>query len=90
MSEKVMKETKVAKEYEQNTTVRAKKLAQGFAEIKSEFKKISWTSRDELITYTKIVVMGTFLMGALVFFTDVTIRAVLHWLDAILRAVTGI
>ncbi len=36
-------------------------------DIKSEFSKITWTSKQELTVYTKIVVGATFIFGMLVY-----------------------
>ena len=37
-------------------------------DIKAEFKKVSWTSREELQVYTKVVVGATFVFGMSVYF----------------------
>ena len=58
-------------------------------EIKSEFNKISWTSRDELRTYTKIVVGATFAFGLGVYFMDIFIQASLNTLNYALRIISG-
>ncbi len=58
-------------------------------EIKSEFKKVSWTSKEELNTYTKIVVAATFLFGLGVYFMDVIIQTGLSTLNIALRFIAG-
>lgn len=65
------------------------RLAEYIAEVKSEFFKITWTSKDELIVYTQIVVIATFLMGIAVFFTDVIIRSALALLGNIVHFIFG-
>jgi len=60
-----------------------------FGDIKSEFKKISWTSRDELRVYTKIVVGATFAFGMLVYIADLFIQRCLLGLDGFFRLITG-
>lgn len=57
-------------------------------DIKSEFNKISWTSKQELNVYTKIVVGATFIFGMLVYATDLVIQRSLITLDAIFRLIS--
>ncbi|MCB1111206.1 MAG: preprotein translocase subunit SecE [Chlamydiales bacterium] len=57
--------------------------------IKAEFGKISWTSREELQTYTKIVVGATIAFGFGVFFTDLLIRSVLQGIETFARLIIG-
>ncbi len=57
-------------------------------DIKSEFSKISWTSKQELTVYTKIVVGATFIFGMLVYLSDLVIQRSLITLDAIFRLIS--
>lgn len=66
------------------------KKVEGFvADIKSEIHKITWTNRDELRTYTKIVVCATFLFGMSIYFLDLIIQGFLGGLSLILRWIGG-
>lgn len=67
----------------------AKKLqvADFVGEIKAELKRISWTSPEELKTYTKIVVGATFVCGMGIYFMDLFIQASLWILESALRLV---
>lgn len=58
-------------------------------EIKSEFNKVSWTSKDELKVYTKVVVAGTFVFGMMVYAMDIAIQATLKTLNFVLTFITG-
>ena len=58
-------------------------------DIKDEFSKISWTNPDELITYTKIVVIGTFCFGMGIYLMDLTIQGVLNAVSAFIRLIGG-
>ena len=58
-------------------------------DIKSEFKKISWTSKDELKVYTKVVVGGTFIFGMMVYAMDLIIQTALKTLNFVLTFITG-
>lgn len=58
-------------------------------EIKDEFQKISWTSPEELKTYTKIVVGATFFFGIGIYLTDLVIHSVLNGLAMAIRLIVG-
>lgn len=58
-------------------------------EAKAEFKKISWTSRDELRVYTKIVVWATFIFGMGIYVADFFIQKSLYGMDFILKWLIG-
>lgn len=68
---------------------RAKEAFEFVGDIKSEFTKITWTSREELRVYTKAVVIATFLFGMAVYFVDILIQYGLFALDFMLRFITG-
>ncbi len=56
-------------------------------DIKDEFKKISWTSPEELSTYTKIVVATTFFLGMGIYVMDLMIQLVLGGLEFMMRLI---
>lgn len=58
-------------------------------DIKSEFKTINWTSREELKTYTQITVGATFIFGMMIYVADVVIQVVLGLLTHLVRAIFG-
>lgn len=58
-------------------------------EVKSEFKNITWTSKEELQAYTKIVIGSTFMFGLSVYFVDLAIQMVLNFLTWITRLTVG-
>ena len=66
-----------------------KKIQDFIADIKAEIKKITWTSRDELIFYTKLVVGATFSFGMAIYLLDLAIQAVLGSLNFLLRFISG-
>lgn len=55
------------------------------ADVKSEIKKITWTSREELQTYTKIVILATFLFGMAIYGLDLVIQGTLSVLTLLLN-----
>lgn len=59
------------------------------ADVKTELSKISWTSPEELKTYTKIVIGTTFCFGMGVYITDLTIQFLLGTLESVIRMIGG-
>jgi preprotein translocase subunit SecE len=55
-------------------------VIQFIGEVKVEMKKISWSTPEELQTYTKIVVMMTLLLGIGIYIVDLLIQGVLNGL----------
>lgn len=45
-----------------------------FREVQNELKKVTWTSREELIFCTKAVIIATFLFGLAIYVVDLVIR----------------
>lgn len=72
-----------------DTSIKTEPWHHVLGNIKDEFRKISWTNPDELITYTKIVVIGTFCFGMGIYLMDLIIQGVLGGLGAIIRMIGG-
>lgn len=66
-----------------------KKVLGFLDDIKSEFRKITWTTKDELQTYAKIVVGATFVFGMGIYFMDVMIQSSLATLSYLVRLIAG-
>lgn len=47
-------------------------------ELKEELKKVSWTTRTELLQSTKVVVISVFVFGMGIYLVDLTIKGVLE------------
>jgi len=58
-------------------------------DIKAELMKISWTSPEELKTYTKIVVGATFFCGIGLYVMDLLIQNTLNLIEGALRLIVG-
>lgn len=58
-------------------------------EIKLELKNINWTSREELKTYTQIVVSATFVFGMGVYLVDLAIQASMNLLTWFTHLIFG-
>ena len=46
-------------------------ISQFFTEVKVEMKKVTWPTRDEVLSYTIVVVTTVVLMGGLVYLADI-------------------
>lgn len=57
--------------------------------VQQELKKVSWTSKEELILGTKVVVIATFVFAMAVYASDVFIHRALVFLGQIARVITG-
>ena len=56
----------------------ADKFKDFYTNIKSEFKKIIWPKRDELVKQTVIVIILCLLVGAIIFGMDTGLGAILQ------------
>jgi preprotein translocase subunit SecE len=74
---------------EKSTAVKAGQWRDFLGDIKSEFAKITWTSPEELKTYTKLVVAATFLFGMGIYILDLGIQMVLNGLGFVMRLIGG-
>lgn len=88
-----VKSMDIKKTQQSSTTesaVNPRKKVQDFvADVKSEIQKIQWTSRDELIAYTKIVVAATLMFGMSIYILDLFIQGTLSGLSSLLRLIAG-
>lgn len=70
--------------------VKSKKGVTEFGrEVKDELRKVDWTSKEELIAYTKIVVVSMFLFGIVIYFIDMLIQGFLGGFNMIFKFFTG-
>lgn len=58
-------------------------------DVKTEVGKITWTSREEMQTYVKVVVGATFFFGMGIYLVDVLIQGVLNGLSVLTRLIGG-
>lgn len=66
-----------------------KKVQSFVADVKGEIQKITWTSREELVVYTKIVVGATFVFGMSIYLLDLLIQGTLGSLNFLLHLISG-
>lgn len=72
-----------------NPALNKKKVQDFVANLKAEVFKVQWTSKEELITYAKIVVITTFVFGMSIYFMDLIIQGLLTGLSFLLRLIAG-
>lgn len=60
-----------------------------FREVQGEFKKISWTTKLELILSTKIVLIGILFFSFAIYFADILIRNVLNLINLFAKLILG-
>lgn len=69
-------------------TKETKKLSY-LREVQNELKKVNWTSKPELITSTKAVIIATFVFGFSIYLADLTVRGFLDGVGYLARLVFG-
>lgn len=69
-------------------TTQRKKLS-FFREVQNELKKVTWTSKAELIVSTKAVMIATFFFGLAIYGCDLAVHGVVNGLGALARMIFG-
>lgn len=71
------------------SVITEKKKVSYFREVQNELKKVTWTSREELIFCTKAVIIATFVFGLSIYVVDLGIRGVLDLAGHLVRMIFG-
>ncbi|NGX26192.1 MAG: Protein translocase subunit SecE [Chlamydiae bacterium] len=74
------------------TKVEKKKKKDPFtfiSDLKEELKKVSWTTRTELLSATKIVVLATFCFGIGIYVVDLIVKGFLEFIKRTLLFIFG-
>jgi preprotein translocase SecE subunit len=66
-----------------------KKKSSYFREVQNELKKVTWTSKEELLFCTKAVIVATFFCGLSIYAVDLGIRGLLDLASNIVRMIFG-
>lgn len=66
-----------------------KKKDSFFKGVKRELKKVTWTSKKELLVSTKVVVISTFVFGIAIYFSDLAIKGTLDSLSMLVKWIGG-
>lgn len=73
-----------------NETVGSKvKYRSYIKELKAELRKVTWTSKDELVVCTKIVLGGTFAFGLGIYVVDLIVKGSLDGLHMLVQRIIG-
>jgi preprotein translocase subunit SecE len=72
-----------------STAIGEKKRVSYFREVQNELKKVTWTSKEELIFCTKAVIGATFFFGLAIYAVDLGLRGVLDMAANIVRMIFG-
>lgn len=72
-----------------STIVGEKKKASYLREVQNELKKVTWTSKEELLFCTKAVIIATFVFGLSIYVVDLGIRGVLELVGNLVRMMFG-
>lgn len=65
------------------------KTAEFFTSLKAEIFKINWTTKEELIVYTRIIVISVFTFGMAIYATDLIIQSVLNLTSTVMQFLIG-
>ena len=57
--------------------------------VQQELKKVSWTSKEELLLGTKVVIISTFIFGMAIYIADLFINRFLSFLGHVAYFITG-
>jgi len=57
--------------------------------LKDELKRVTWTSRDELVTFTKIALGATFAFGLGIYGVDLLIKSCLTGFKGLIHLIFG-
>ncbi|HSX26465.1 MAG TPA: preprotein translocase subunit SecE [Chlamydiales bacterium] len=71
------------------SAITEKKKLSYFREVQNELKKVTWTSKEELILCTKAVIVATFIFGFAIYVVDLGIRGALELVGALFRMIFG-
>jgi preprotein translocase SecE subunit len=66
-----------------------KKRVSFFRQVQEEMKKVSWTTKEELKSSTKIVIAATFALGLGIYIADLLIRGGLEFIRLMFRLIGG-
>jgi len=66
-----------------------RKMISFAGDVKQELKKVEWTDKDELKSYTKIVLISTLIFGMFVYLVDLVIQGSLNGINLLVKFFTG-
>lgn len=85
----VTQKTDLFADKEAQTTLEIKKKESFIQGLKNELAKVSWTSKKDLKTLTKTVLLSTVFFGLGIYAVDLVIKQCLFGIHALARLVFG-
>ncbi len=70
-------------------SLQKKKKLNFFRAVQAELKKVSWTTKEEIITFTKIILGATFVFALAIYFADLIVRSTLNFISLISKLIIG-
>jgi preprotein translocase subunit SecE len=71
------------------TKVKKRSFFRFIQELKTELKKVSWTTKKELKVNVKVVILSAFIFGLGVYLADILIKSSLQGISALARLISG-
>jgi preprotein translocase subunit SecE len=72
-----------------SSKIEGRKVVAFVGDVKQELKKVEWTNKDELKSYTWIVLVSTFVFGMFIYFIDLIIQGFLGGINLFVKLFTG-
>ncbi len=82
-------DTQKTREVSYKKALSFKKAFRRFEDIKAEFFRIQWTEEKEVLHYTKIVLLATFVSGMLLYVADLIVQRGLSGINFLLKLILG-
>lgn len=70
-------------------TAKGRNFVNFAAEVKQELKRVDWTTKEELLSYTKIVVACIFIFGFSIYCVDLLLRTGLGGINFLVKWIVG-
>jgi preprotein translocase subunit SecE len=84
-----LNQTRFSTDAHTQQTSKKKRAFNYIQELKEELKKVSWTTKDELILSTKVVIGATFLFGIGIYLFDLVIKGCLDFIALAVHFIFG-
>lgn len=81
--------TRLPPDLHMQSTLKKKPKLSYLQEIKGELKRVSWTTKEELMHSTKVVIAVTFACGIGIYFVDLLIKGGLDFISYVTHKVLG-
>lgn len=60
-----------------------------FGDVKQELKKVEWTNKEELRSYTKIVLASTAVLACFIYLIDLVMQGFMNGINLAVKLFTG-